>query len=80
MKISELKVIIDQLDDNMEVTFVNVVRKETLKAEYWGNHDGRYNVHCHAKGCGYTSDDIPGNVPAPTVCPRCGGAGMKEDN
>lgn len=45
-------------------------RAVPLEKQTWGNHDGRYNAHCHV--CGWTSDDIPASSPMPRFCPNCG--------
>lgn len=43
----------------------------------WGNHDGRFNVHC--QNCGWYSEDIPARLRGDTEkaylkkpCPKCG--------
>lgn len=43
----------------------------------WGNHDGRFNIHCQA--CDWYSNDIPRHLRAETSiaylrkpCPKCG--------
>ena len=43
----------------------------------WGNHDGRFNIHCLA--CNWFSDDIPAKMWEDTEkaylhkpCPKCG--------
>ena len=40
-----------------------------LKREYWGNHDGRYNMLC--SNCGWRSTDIHPGDTEPTECPVC---------
>lgn len=87
MKLSEFDKIRQYLPDDMEIFLEEAIypAKEdkppiphhTLKPEYWGNHDGRYNARCTA--CGWRSDDIRADKPMPDYCPKCGGLGKAGD-
>lgn len=43
--------------------------KAKLKREYWGSHDGSYNMFC--SNCGWRSTDIHPGDTEPTKCPVC---------
>ena len=70
MKLKDFKTIMEYLPDDIEITVGEVVSTPRLVKEFWGNHDGRYNVKCEA--CGWTSADIPRNGYPPHVCGKCG--------
>lgn len=51
--------------------------KWTMEIIDWGNHDGRFNIHCCA--CGWYSNDIPAGEKGVykkmylrKPCPKCG--------
>lgn len=85
MTLAEFDAIRQYLPPETEVILKTVADPWTLPpGEDWalwtcsfGNHDGRFNVMCHA--CGWTSDDIPARDRAETekmflhqACPKCG--------
>lgn len=48
-----------------------------MELAFWGNHDGRFNVHC--RNCDWYSEDIPAKLQGQTErtylrkpCPQCG--------
>lgn len=82
MKLSEFMSIMQYLPPDTDIT-INAPKDEDTSLEFavyictWGNHDGRFNVMCHA--CGYHSDDIPARLRKETEknvigkpCPKCG--------
>lgn len=71
MTIKELKKVIQYLPDDLQIDITNIgKRPPRLVKEFWGNHDGRYNVKCEA--CGWQSPDIPRNGYPPHTCEKCG--------
>ena len=70
MTITEFDIIRPYLKDDIDINIqINKTKTYKLIPEYWGNHDGRWNVKCEK--CGWQSPDIPCDEDSPyIVCPN----------
>lgn len=78
MTLKEFDNIRPYLPDNTEITINTSPKFEpAITLEFWGNHDGRFNLKC--RNCGWRSDDIKAGGRAAMEaaakemkCPSCG--------